>query len=138
MSKKCEQACVRKTSIGGQALIEGIMMRGPKKSAMAVRNPQGEIVLEKWDTQSKKLPKIAKLPIIRGVVNFILSMSAGYKCLMRSAEIAGLEEALDEAKAEKEPSEKKKKKEEAKKQVSEKMDLTKMDKKPEHKEGDEK
>ena len=116
MSKKCEQACVRKTSIGGQALIEGIMMRGPKKSAMAVRNPQGEIVLEKWDTQSKKLPKIAKLPIIRGVVNFILSMSAGYKCLMRSAEIAGLEEALDEAKAEKEPSEKKKKKEEKKKE----------------------
>ena len=119
MSKKCEQACVRKTSIGGQALIEGIMMRGPKKSAMAVRNPQGEIVLEKWDTQSKKLPKIAKLPIIRGVVNFILSMSAGYKCLMRSAEIAGLEEALDEAKAEKEPSEKKKKKEEKKKEKGE-------------------
>ena len=116
MSKKCEQACVRKTSIGGQALIEGIMMRGPKKSAMAVRNPEGEIVLEKWDTQSKKLPKIAKLPIIRGVVNFILSMASGYKCLMRSAEIAGLEEALDDAKSEKEVSEKQKQKAEKKAQ----------------------
>ena len=40
----CEQiiACRKKTSIGGQALMEGIMMRGPKESAMAVRNPQGE------------------------------------------------------------------------------------------------
>ena len=40
---KCEStACAKKTSIGGQALIEGIMMRGPKRSAMAVRNPEGE------------------------------------------------------------------------------------------------
>ena len=43
------QTCTTKrTSIGGQALIEGIMMRGPEISAMAVRNPDGEIVLEKW------------------------------------------------------------------------------------------
>ena len=37
-----------KTSIGGQALIEGVMMRGPKTTAMAVRNPEGELVIEKW------------------------------------------------------------------------------------------
>ena len=85
-------SCSTKTSIGGQALIEGIMMRGPKKSAMAVRNPQGEIVLEKWETQVTKRAKIFKLPVIRGVFNFIDSMVAGYKCLMRSAEISGLEE----------------------------------------------
>ena len=41
------------TSIGGQALIEGIMMRGPKKSAMAVRNPQGEIIVEECETKGK-------------------------------------------------------------------------------------
>jgi uncharacterized protein YqhQ len=106
----CEQiiACRKKTSIGGQALMEGIMMRGPKESAMAVRNPQGEMVIERWETVTKPLPKIAKLPIIRGVVNFVMSMSTGYKCLMRSAEISGLEEL--EAEMEREKAEKKAKK----------------------------
>ncbi len=84
--------CAKKTSIGGQALIEGIMMRGPEYSAMAVRDPDGNIVLEKWETKAKFNGKFFKLPIIRGVFNFIDSMSSGYKCLMRSAEIAGLEE----------------------------------------------
>ena len=82
----------KKTSIGGQALIEGIMMRGPEKSAMAVRDPEGKIVLETWQTASMFRGKFFKLPIIRGVFNFIDSMASGYKCLMRSAEIAGLDE----------------------------------------------
>ena len=86
-------ACnAKRTSIGGQALIEGIMMRGPKISAMAVRNPEGEIVLEKWENESSKRPKICKWPFVRGIFNFVDSMRAGYKALMRSAEIAGLEE----------------------------------------------
>ncbi len=98
--KKCTNSgCAKKTSIGGQALIEGIMMRGPKRSAMAVRNPEGEIVLEKWDNKVTKRAKVFKLPIIRGVFNFVDSMVAGYKCLMRSAEIAGLDE--EESKKEK-------------------------------------
>lgn len=93
MKKQCKKdACAKKTSIGGQALIEGIMMRGPKKSAMAVRNPKGEIVLETWETTTGNTPKIAKLPILRGVFGFISSMKAGYKALMRSAEIATMEE----------------------------------------------
>ena len=97
-----EKICAaKKTSIGGQALIEGIMMRGPKVSAMAVRNPQGEIVLEKWDTYTKPVPKVLKLPIIRGVYGFISSMAMGYKALMRSAEIAGLDEIEDEIAREK-------------------------------------
>ncbi len=92
-SKKdnCKVACAKKTSIGGQALLEGIMMRGPKISAMAVRRPNGEMVIEKWDNPSSR-PKIFKLPIIRGVFGFIDSMTVGYKALMRSAEISGLEE----------------------------------------------
>ena len=49
-----------KTSIGGQALLEGIMMRGPKKTAMAVRNPEGEIVIEEWDTVSKSAAQSQK------------------------------------------------------------------------------
>ena len=91
----------KKTSIGGQALIEGIMMRGPKMTAMAVRNPKGEMVLEKWETQTTTKAKIFKLPIIRGVFGFIDSMRFGYKCLMRSAEISGLEEIEEEARIEK-------------------------------------
>ena len=106
MSKHTSNTCpVRKTSIGGQALMEGIMMRGPKTTAMAVRNPQGEIVLETFPTEGKKRPAILRWPIIRGVVGFIDSMTFGYKCLMRSAEISGLEEL--EAEMEKEKAEKK-------------------------------
>ena len=83
---------IKKTSIGGQALIEGIMMRGPKMTAMAVRNPEGEIVLEKWETEVSLKKGVRKIPFVRGIFNFIDSMRFGYKCLMRSAEIAGLEE----------------------------------------------
>lgn len=106
--KKCP--CQKKTSIGGQALMEGIMMRGPQVTAMAVRNPQGEIVVEKFPTVGKNRSKFFKLPIIRGVVNYIDSMVFGTKCLMRSAEIAGLEDAEQEMKREKEAKKAKKKK----------------------------
>ena len=100
MSKKCNNEC-KKTSIGGQALIEGIMMRGPKYTAMAVRDPRGELVLEKWKTSEKEAPKWAKLPVVRGVYAFVSSMVTGYKSLMRSAEISGLEEAEEELRREK-------------------------------------
>lgn len=83
---------IKKTSIGGQALIEGIMMRGPKMTAMAVRNPEGDIVLETWETEATKKKGVRTIPVVRGIFNFIDSMRFGYKCLMRSAEIAGLEE----------------------------------------------
>ena len=71
-------ACpVRKTSIGGQALMEGIMMRGPRLTAMAVRNPRGEIVLEKFPTSSGKRPWPWRVPVIRGIFNFADSMIFG-------------------------------------------------------------
>ena len=111
MSNKNENKAlcnVRKTSIGGQALIEGIMMRGPKKSAMAVRDPKGEMVLEEWENKIPKRPKICKWPIVRGVFGFIDSMTAGYKCLMRSAEISFDEEAEEAKEAEKKKAKKKK------------------------------
>ncbi len=78
------------TSVGGQALIEGIMMNGPKGAAMAVRKPDGEIQVEMKDFKhiKDKIPFLG-LPIIRGVVNFVESMLIGYKCLMASAEISG-------------------------------------------------
>ena len=90
-----------KTSIGGQALMEGIMMRGPQRTAMAVRNTKGEIVVEMVPMSQKKKPAFFKWPIIRGVVGFASSMALGYKCLMRSAELSGLEEIEEELKQEK-------------------------------------
>ena len=89
-------ACRRKTSIGGQALMEGIMMRGPKMTAMAVRNTKGEIVIEEFGTTSKKRPAFCRWPIIRGVIGYVDTMVLGYKCLMRSAELSGLEDIVEE------------------------------------------
>ena len=101
-------ACRRKTSIGGQALMEGIMMRGPKMTAMAVRNTKGEIVVEEFETTSAKRPAFCRWPIIRGVVGYVDTMVLGYKCLMRSAELSGLDDLVEEK-----PKKKKGKKESA-------------------------
>ena len=85
------------TSIGGQAVIEGIMMRGPKTMATAVRTPGGEITIKKSPVTSigNKYP-ILKLPFIRGSVNFVEMMLTGYKTLEYSAEQAGLEDETEE------------------------------------------
>ena len=88
------------TSIGGQALIEGVMMRGPKVTAMAVRHVSGEIVMEQWATSGQSKPRVWKTPFLRGIYNMIDSMRFGYKCLMRSADLSGMaaeEEAEKEA-----------------------------------------
>ena len=77
-----------KTSIGGQAVLEGVMMKGPDDMAVAVRKSDGEIVIDKKPVPSvTKKNKILKLPIIRGVVNFAESMVLGIKTLMFSAEL---------------------------------------------------
>lgn len=76
-----------KSKIGGQALIEGIMMRGVQTSAMACRLPDGTIDLETWEENNgKNAPWYKKVPFIRGSFNFISSLATGYKCLMKSAE----------------------------------------------------
>lgn len=92
---------LKKTSIGGQALIEGIMMRGPQKTVMAVRKKDGSIELVPREIKSiKNKSKIFSFPIIRGVVGFIESMLVGYKAMMDSAELSGyLEEELETEKA---------------------------------------
>ncbi len=80
------------TSIGGQAILEGVMMRGPHKTAMAVRKPDKEIVCEVNENGTKKKNFFLKLPIIRGCVNFIESLVIGMKALTFSAEFIDLEE----------------------------------------------
>lgn len=83
----------KKTSIGGQALIEGIMMRGPVLTSMATRMPDGSIDVESWNThKDNKTPWTRKTPFIRGIFNMVDSMVVGYHCLMKSAEKAGVEE----------------------------------------------
>ena len=84
-----------KTSIGGQALIEGIMMKGPKGIAMSVRMPDGSIDTELEESSGKKNP-IMKIPVVRGVYAFADSMISGYKYLMKSADKALTEEEKEE------------------------------------------
>ena len=87
----------KRTSIGGQALIEGIMMRGPFRQAIAVRAQDGKIVLKEEELKfiKNKYP-ILGLPLIRGVVNFGGSMVAGVKALMYSASFYPEEEDTGE------------------------------------------
>lgn len=76
-----------KSKIGGQAVIEGVMMRGIDKAAMACRLPSGEIDLEEWAVKGgKNAPFYRKVPFLRGIFVFISSMVEGYKCLSRSAD----------------------------------------------------
>ena len=90
--KKC-------VSIGGQALIEGIMMKGPEKTVMAVRGKDKEIIVEELTEKSlTKKYKALNLPIIRGVINFVEAMIFGYKALMRSAELSGFADLEEETK----------------------------------------
>ncbi len=92
MNKK-DNKCCHITSIGGQAVIEGVMMRGPKKIATAVRKADGEIVVDIKDVNSFVVRhKLNKIPILRGVVSFIESMVTGVKALMFSADQIDLED----------------------------------------------
>ena len=87
------------TTIGGQALIEGIMMKNPqKKTALAVRKPDKTIDISYINQKSIK-DKIAlfRLPVLRGVVTYIETMIQGYSVMMKSADISGFTE-LEESK----------------------------------------
>lgn len=82
------------TSIGGSALIEGVMMNGNGKTAIAVRKGNGDIILR--IEKAKTLPAIVrKIPIIRGLASFIFSIITSYKSLMYSADVS-MEDVLEE------------------------------------------
>ena len=90
MSKEQNKSCCPngfKTTCGGQALIEGIMMRGPKKQAAVVRRPDGELEIREEELKFiKDRYPILGVPLIRGTVNFLDAMVNGVKALMWSAE----------------------------------------------------
>lgn len=85
MGKRTSEAY--KTTIGGQALIEGIMMRGVGLASMACRLPDGSIDVETWPIRGgKDAPWYRKVPFLRGIFNFAVSLTDGYRCISKSAE----------------------------------------------------
>ena len=107
---------MRYSGVGGQAVMEGVMMKNKDKYAVAVRKPNHEIEVKVSDCKSAiKNEKLRNLPIVRGVVNFIESLSLGMKTLMYSASF--FEDEEDVAKKENlSPEEKKKMEEKEKKE----------------------
>ena len=95
------KSCAFRTSIGGQALIEGVMMRGPEKQAIVVRDQEGNLVEKVEDLKFiKDRYPILGLPLVRGTVNFLAAMVNGVKALMYSADFYPDEEAAQPSKFE--------------------------------------
>ena len=85
--KKSKKNC---TYIGGQAVLEGVMMMGRTCMATAVRDPDGEVQIEsKRLNRGKHLSRACKIPFLRGIINLVLSLVRGTKTLMRSAAVYG-------------------------------------------------
>ena len=95
------KSCAFRTSIGGQALIEGILMRGPEKQAIVVRDQDGQLVekVEELRFIKDRYP-ILGLPLVRGTVNFLAAMVSGVKALMYSADFYPEEEESQPSKFE--------------------------------------
>lgn len=83
---------MKKTSIGGQALIEGIIMHGPENSCIVVRKP--DKTLDVVEKKRKKMNAFFKLPFIRGIASLFFSLKEGIEALTYSADVAGIEETL--------------------------------------------
>ena len=99
MEEKNQEQCVCekfKTMIGGQALIEGIMMRGPQKDAIVVRNGD-ELKVEIKDRKVRPKGSFATWPFIRGAVNFFDSQVVGVKALLQSADLSETGDSVEEA-----------------------------------------
>ena len=102
MSKKEKNETQFRTSIGGQALIEGILMRGPTKQSIVVRKPDGELETKLEEPKFlRERYKICNLPIIRGSIVFIESMVYGVKALTYSASFLPEEEQEEPSKFDK-------------------------------------
>lgn len=97
--KKNKKKC---TYIGGQAVLEGVMMMGKTSMATAVRDPDGEVQVEaKRIKKGKHLSRALKIPFVRGTVNLVLSLIRGTKTLLRSAAVYGEDEEEEPGKIQK-------------------------------------
>ncbi|MBQ4270913.1 MAG: DUF1385 domain-containing protein [Clostridiales bacterium] len=100
-----ENKNIKKTTIGGQALIEGIMMVGPRRTSIAVRKGDGTIHVEEIK-QSERVTFFEKVPFVRGCIRFWKMLVTGTGALMKSAELSeeGAPDVVDETKKEKKKS----------------------------------
>lgn len=89
---------MKRTSVGGQALIEGVMMKGPEDIAIAIRKTDGNIIVKKDPVGKIEKSKLVKIPIIRGIIALINSMVIGIKALTYSAEFFEEDEELEKGK----------------------------------------
>jgi uncharacterized protein YqhQ len=98
---------IKKSKVGGQAIIEGVMMRSKQKISWAVRRPDGETVIERFPFISLSMQhKIFSIPVIRGFINLYESLKIGYKALARSAQIATDDRGQETSPRQDEPKEK--------------------------------
>lgn len=101
MSKEKKPQNPRLGRVGGEALLEGVMMRCGDRIAMSVRREDGSIVVKESSFVSlRKKNKFFNIPIIRGIVSFVESMKMSFSCLSESAEMLGLDEEMEESKFE--------------------------------------
>lgn len=98
MAQEEKRSCNFRTSIGGQALIEGILMRGPEKQAIVVRSPEGLVAKVEELTLIRDKYPVLGWPIIRGAVTFLDSIVKGVKALMFSADYFPDDEAAQPSK----------------------------------------
>lgn len=98
MAQEEKRSCNFRTSIGGQALIEGILMRGPEKQAIVVRSPEGLVTKVEELTLIRDKYPVLGWPIIRGAVTFLDSIVKGVKALMFSADYFPDDEAAQPSK----------------------------------------
>ena len=100
MSKN-DGSCPRMGRVGGQAVLEGVMMRSGDRTALAVRKESGEIVLDAREhIPLRKKYKFLNIPVLRGVVNFAETLLLSYRTLMQSADMLGLDDGAEDSKAE--------------------------------------
>ncbi len=101
--EKCSNTTCRTTSVGGQAVIEGVMMKNQTDVALAIRKADGSIEIKKSEFHpAKEKHKWLNIPILRGIVGFIESMKLSFRTLGDSTSMLGLDELEEKEKAEKE------------------------------------
>lgn len=109
MKKRCDIDCTRLNKVGGQAVLEGVMMKAGERTVTTCRKDDGTLVVtDDTFVSVRKSNKILNLPIIRGVVNFVEMMKLSVKTLEISAEALGIEDEKEKAKKEKKKAEGKK------------------------------
>jgi uncharacterized protein YqhQ len=101
MDKNVDLSC-RRNRVGGQAVIEGVMMKNGQQVALAVRKEDGSIEIHKSEFVALKTKhKWLNIPILRGIIAFVESLLLSFKTLGKATDMLGLEEEEEKAKAEK-------------------------------------